>query len=102
MVEYIIKPFWSDDPHDLVRLKDSPREKPEEKEDSEWKSLEKAQEHLTKAIDYIDEANRWLKEFGDEMDRYSAQLGSIWTGLAIDIPILASTMESIKRKLDWS
>lgn len=36
MVEYIIKPFWSDDPHDLVRLKDSPREKPEEKERREF------------------------------------------------------------------
>ena len=36
MVEYIIRPFWSDDPNDLVRLKDSPREKPEEREKWEF------------------------------------------------------------------
>lgn len=69
-------------------------------DNAEWKGLEKAQEHLAEAIKYIDEANRWLKEFGDEMDRYSSQLKSIWADLAIDISLLVSTMDSIKRKQD--
>ena len=46
MVEYIIRPFWSNDPNDLVRLKDSPREKPEERE--KWEFIDEVMAQIEK------------------------------------------------------